>query len=145
METILKMREICKAHHSCYDDCPFHVDHECILGIPPANWSDENLYLIDKALKGEFHCGIEESGGHAYNCNDCPNKCEEYHQWDKEIPASLCGDTVIGKEKQKEYTAHDSAVSILQKYQKIEDIYYHQRGEALENSLRAVIEDGKID
>ena len=33
----------------------------------------------------------------------------------------------------------------LEKYQKIEDIYYHQSGEALENSLRAVIEDGKID
>lgn len=27
------------------------------------------------------------------------------------------------------------------KYQRIEDIYYHQSGEALENSLRAVIED----
>ena len=33
----------------------------------------------------------------------------------------------------------------MRKYQKIEDIYYHQSGEALENSLRAVIEDGKID
>lgn len=33
----------------------------------------------------------------------------------------------------------------LRKYQKIEDIYYHQSGEALENSLRAVIEDGKVD
>lgn len=34
---------------------------------------------------GTFHCGFEESGGHAYNCNDCPNKCEEWHQWDKEM------------------------------------------------------------
>ena len=33
----------------------------------------------------------------------------------------------------------------MRKYQKIEDIYYHQSGQALENSLRAVIEDGKID
>ncbi len=33
----------------------------------------------------------------------------------------------------------------LSKYQKIEDIYYHQTGQALENSLRSVIEDGKID
>lgn len=39
----------------------------------------------------------------------------------------------------------ESAITIMHKYQKIEDIYYHQRGEALENSLRAVIEDGKID
>ena len=33
----------------------------------------------------KFHCGVEESGFHAYNCNDCPNKCEEYYQWDKEM------------------------------------------------------------
>jgi hypothetical protein len=87
METILKMRDICKKYRSCYDGCPFHVENECVLTIPPANWSDENLYLISKALKDEteFHCGIEESGFHAYNCNDCPNKCEEWHQWDKEM------------------------------------------------------------
>lgn len=91
METILRMRDICKEHHSCYDNCPFHVDNECVLGIPPANWSDEDLYLISKALKGDketgFHCGVEESGGHAYNCNDCPNKCEEWYQWDKGFKA----------------------------------------------------------
>ena len=37
------------------------------------------------------------------------------------------------------------AIDIMYKYQRIEDIYYHQSGEALENSLRAVIEDGNID
>ena len=37
------------------------------------------------------------------------------------------------------------AIETMRKYQKIEDIYYHQTGQALENSLRAVIEDGKID
>ena len=45
------------------------------------------------------------------------------------------------------YTAEsiDVAISTMRKYQKIEDIYYHQSGEALENSLRAVIEDGNDD
>ena len=38
--------------------------------------------------------------------------------------------------------AFKTALDTIQKYQKIEDIYYHQSGEALENSLRAVIEDG---
>lgn len=37
------------------------------------------------------------------------------------------------------------AIDIIKKYQKIEDIYYHQMGQALENSLRAVIEDGNVD
>ena len=32
-----------------------------------------------------LHCGFAASGGHAYNCNDCPNKCDEWHQWDKEM------------------------------------------------------------
>ena len=36
----------------------------------------------------------------------------------------------------------EQTLHIMQKYQKIEDIYYHQSGEALENSLRAVIENG---
>lgn len=50
---------------------------------------------------------------------------------------------VIGCEGWME--ARDLALETMRKYQKIEDIYYHQSGEALENSLRAVIEDGKID
>ena len=41
--------------------------------------------------------------------------------------------------------AYDLAIETMRKYQKIEDIYYHQSGKALENSLRAVIEDGKLD
>ena len=49
--------------------------------------------ILDKHKVGkeeketEFHCGFEESGGHAYNCNDCPNKCDEWYQWDKEMKA----------------------------------------------------------
>lgn len=39
--------------------------------------------------------------------------------------------------------AFNTTIDTMRKYQKIEDIYYHQRGEALENSLRAVIEDGR--
>lgn len=41
--------------------------------------------------------------------------------------------------------AYDMAIETMRKYQKIEDIYYHQSGEALENSLRAVIENGNVD
>lgn len=33
------------------------------------------------------------------------------------------------------------ALDIMRKYQKIEEIYYHQSGRALEDSLRAVIEN----
>lgn len=39
----------------------------------------------EEKKESDFHCGFEESGGHAYNCNDCPNKCEEWYQWDKEM------------------------------------------------------------
>lgn len=41
----------------------------------------------------------------------------------KYLPTPICGDTVIGKEKQKEYDAYDSALIILRKYQKIQEIY----------------------
>lgn len=40
----------------------------------------------------------------------------------KYLPAPICGSTVIDSEKQKEYDAHDLAVIILLKYQKIEQI-----------------------
>ena len=46
---------------------------------------EEYKVLMGIKEKTEFHCGIEESGFHAYNCNDCSNKCEEYYQWDKEM------------------------------------------------------------
>lgn len=36
------------------------------------------------------------------------------------------------------------AIDTMRKYQKIEDIYYHQSGKALEDSLREVIEHGTI-
>lgn len=41
--------------------------------------------------------------------------------------------------------AKSVAIRTMRKYQKIEDIYYHQKGFALENSLREVIEDGNVD
>ena len=47
--------------------------------------------------------------------------------------------------EQTNVEAVETALETMCKYQKIEDIYYHQSGQALENSLRAVIEDGKID
>ena len=41
--------------------------------------------------------------------------------------------------------ARNVAIETMRKFQKVEDIYYHQSGEALENSLRAVIDDGNDD
>lgn len=45
----------------------------------------------------------------------------------------------------KSYEAIEVALDIMRKYQKIEDIYYHQTGRALEDSLRAVIEDEQAE
>ena len=42
----------------------------------------------------------------------------------------------------RDYEYLSIAVETMRKYQKIEDIYYHQTGRALEDSLRSVIEDG---
>lgn len=47
--------------------------------------ADIEKWIFEEGEKAEFHCGFEESGGHAYNCNDCPNKCEEWYQWEKEF------------------------------------------------------------
>ncbi len=48
----------------------------------------------------------------------------------------------LTEENQKDHEAFDMAIAIMRKYQKIEDIYYHQTEKALENSIREVIEDG---
>ena len=48
------------------------------------------------------------------------------------------------KVNEDDFEAFRQAAEIMRKYQKIEDIYYHQSGQALENSLRAVIEDGEV-
>ena len=52
---------------------------------------------------------------------------------------SVC---MTGPEKTEICTSLSEAINTMRKYQKIEDIYYHQRGLALENSLREVIEPG---
>ena len=67
----------------------------------------------------------------------------------KYLPAPICRDTDIGKEKQKEYDAHDSAVIILRKYQKIQEIVKNTQqlcsyGSAFID-IREVVKDGKID
>lgn len=46
---------------------------------------------------------------------------------------------------EEDIKTYEMTLSIMRKYQKIEDIYYHQSGEALEDSLRSVIEDGNVD
>ena len=47
----------------------------------------------------------------------------------KYLPAPICDSTVIHLEKQKEYEAHDTAVIIMRKYQKMQADY--------ENRLKA--------
>ena len=61
----------------------------------------------------------------------------------KYLPTPICGDTVIGKEKQKEYDAHDSAVIILRKYQKIKEVVnnWHHDIEAKDFECMAEIAD----
>lgn len=69
----------------------------------------------------------------------------------KYLPAPICGDIVIGKEKQKEYDAHDSAVIILRKYQKIEQIMesdtykgiFTYTDDTRLNHIREVLENGR--
>lgn len=64
----------------------------------------------------------------------------------KHLYSPICGDTVIGEEKQKEYDAHDTAVNILRKYQKIEEIVNSKTTrlsyELGFRQIRKVIEDG---
>ena len=52
--------------------------------------------------------------------------------------------TAMRKYNLGDYELLSIAIETMRKYQKIEDIYYHQSGQALENSLRAVIEDGEV-
>ena len=64
----------------------------------------------------------------------------------KYLPAPICsGSTIIYPEEQKYYEAHDTAVNIMRKYQKIEqilkDIPYG--GEATVRRIQEVVEDGK--
>lgn len=65
---------------------------------------------------------------------------------DLSLEELYCDDTEIIEEELKRYQNladfHNQIVNTMRKYQKIEDIYYHQTGQALEDSLRAVIEDG---
>ena len=66
----------------------------------------------------------------------------------KYLPAPICGDTVIGKEKKKEYDAHDSAVIILRKYQKIEEIvsnYGFDTSWLCLKKIREVLENGNVN
>lgn len=63
----------------------------------------------------------------------------------KYLPAPICGDTVIGKEKQKEYEAHDSAVIILRKYQKIQEIIQHWIDEDLASESPSFADSGTIE
>ena len=63
-----------------YDDYINHSTH--IDGVKVD--ADEDNAEVKEQKETEFHRGVEESGGHAYNCNDCTNKCEEWHKWNKE-------------------------------------------------------------
>ena len=66
----------------------------------------------------------------------------------KYLSAPICGATVIGKEMQKYYDAHDLAVIILRKYQKIEQLIADYENEEWEQiavyRIREII-DGKDD
>jgi len=64
---------------------------------------------------------------------------------DMSLEELYCDDTEIIEEELKRCQGladfHNQIVDTMRNYQKIEDIYYHQSGKSLENSLRAVIED----
>ena len=75
--TVKELKEVLHAFETLYSA------FDKMLAEKPKKIFNAEKKVIHK--KSEFHCGVEESGGHAYNCNDCPNKCEEYYQWDKEM------------------------------------------------------------
>lgn len=70
------------------DFCDFK---EAAVGImlKPVTASGSHIALLVFGLEENaegFHCKAEESGWRdILACNDCPNKCEEWHQWDKEM------------------------------------------------------------
>jgi hypothetical protein len=44
------------------------------------------LCVTKREKETAFHCKAEESRWRdILACNDCPNKCEEWYQWDKEM------------------------------------------------------------
>lgn len=67
----------------------------------------------------------------------------------KYIPAPICGETEIGPEKQKEYDAHDTAVSILRNVQILEQILKNYEREGLKSieisRVRMVLKNGNDD
>ena len=82
IDALKKMREVengetghCNESYEYCDDTygnySTHVDDKKVVSS-----EEEEEYKEDD--NKAFHCGFEESGFHAYNCNDCPNKCEEW-------------------------------------------------------------------
>lgn len=75
------------------DFCDLKEAAVCIM-LKPGTVSGSQIALLvfglegskEKENKGEFHCKAEESRWQDLSaCNDCPNKCEEWYQWDKEF------------------------------------------------------------
>ena len=70
----------------------------------------------------------------------------------KYLPAPMCDSTVVSSEIQKEYEVHDTAVIIMRKYQKIEQIVDRPIGNNAEEKaynymmivkdIKEVLEDG---
>ena len=59
---------------------PYELGFVCDIKFCP--YCGRNL----KEPVGTFHCKAEESRWQDLSaCNDCPNKCEEWYQWDKEM------------------------------------------------------------
>lgn len=86
--------ELCIEQHKTGKGCSGciafgYTEYACKLHHASNTSPEEKIKIIEDFLGrtgGQaFHCGVEESGGHAYNCNDCPNKCDEWYQWDKEF------------------------------------------------------------
>ena len=78
--TLEPSQSICLGRSKNYDLCL-----KCYDSIAEKLADVEKWIFEEEKKETGFHCGAEESGWHAYNCNDCPNKCEEWYQWDKEF------------------------------------------------------------